>query len=716
MNFNEMIKFQLLSQMGSHNNQNNLNILMMFYQFFMVILMSIMDDLGKSVPKFFNEIKEKISNKFSDKVKEKINNEIIKPKNLSETSISLNTRHFVNTVTMTRIFQKENNSSSSTTTYDNTSSEESNRIVDSVLSYISKLDNIPTLSLINKGNFMIVFKDKSIQMTKDIYVKIDNITFTTTGDLSSIKLSLLSNNISSAEITKYVMNLYNNYLQEIKNSLGNNIYFFDQKSLEGSPPPLPNTLDSASIENHKMMLIKTAPKQLSFTMTPFYSNKKFSNIFGNDIRLIEHRVIFFLENRQWYDDKGIPYQLGLLLSGLAGSGKSSCVKAIANLTKRHIINVNFGNIKTATQLKNLFYSEKINVYDSSFSNQQSYFIPVDQRLYVLEEIDAIGDIVKQRTMESENEKVLNDQLTLGEILTVLDGTMEIPGRIIIITTNHPEMLDKALIRPGRIDVHVKFGYADCNLIKEMYEAYLDTKIPEEEINNLPDKLLSPAEISQVLFRHFNSNHSYKEIIEDLNNTAKQLGRITEESSCKKTNTGCKETNDNDDCKETNNNEINENVIFPKLENGKFTQKQLNLLKRIYDLGPIEQQAIKILQRNNITYNDNIPDNIFQEISNCISSYKVTDNQEDIIFGGVYDVAENNEKKNTEMQNISNLQIVKDHNIDYQKTDKSLRNDYMKQFTEGNNKKFIIENDNIPYTSYNNNEYDNFSDINLIQPT
>lgn len=44
------------------------------------------------------------------------------------------------------------------------------------------------------------------------------------------------------------------------------------------------------------------------------------------------------------------------------------------------------------------------------------------------------------------------------LLNVLDGVVETPGRIVIMTTNHPETLDPALIRPGRIDKRINLGY------------------------------------------------------------------------------------------------------------------------------------------------------------------------------------------------------------------------------------------------------------------
>merc|ERR1719446_366936 len=51
-----------------------------------------------------------------------------------------------------------------------------------------------------------------------------------------------------------------------------------------------------------------------------------------------------------------------------------------------------------------------------------------------------------------------DQLNLTGLLNVLDGIVDTPGRFLVMTTNHPEMLDPALIRPGRIDKKLNLGY------------------------------------------------------------------------------------------------------------------------------------------------------------------------------------------------------------------------------------------------------------------
>jgi SpoVK/Ycf46/Vps4 family AAA+-type ATPase len=118
---------------------------------------------------------------------------------------------------------------------------------------------------------------------------------------------------------------------------------------------------------------------------------------------------------------------------------------------------------------------------------------------------------------------VHDEVTLGEILTVLDGTMETPGRLVIMTSNHPELLDEALIRPGRIDVMVKFDKASAHTISQMFQAFYDTEMSRQQIEALPDKELTPAEVGQVLFKHFDDTDSSRviSVMEDLQQTSRE---------------------------------------------------------------------------------------------------------------------------------------------------------------------------------------------------
>ncbi|CAN0119203.1 unnamed protein product [Scytosiphon promiscuus] len=75
-----------------------------------------------------------------------------------------------------------------------------------------------------------------------------------------------------------------------------------------------------------------------------------------------------------------------------------------------------------------------------------------------------------------------DKLDLAGLLNVLDGVVDTPGRIVIMTTNHPETLDAALIRPGRIDKKIYLGYMRYPAALEMTRHYfqVDKLEPQQD--------------------------------------------------------------------------------------------------------------------------------------------------------------------------------------------------------------------------------------------
>merc|ERR1719384_1937499 len=69
-----------------------------------------------------------------------------------------------------------------------------------------------------------------------------------------------------------------------------------------------------------------------------------------------------------------------------------------------------------------------------------------------------------------------DKLNLSGLLNVLDGVVDTPERILIMTTNPPEQLDPALIRPGRIDKKILLGYMKPDHVCSMIEHYFQCKL------------------------------------------------------------------------------------------------------------------------------------------------------------------------------------------------------------------------------------------------
>jgi ATP-dependent 26S proteasome regulatory subunit len=356
------------------------------------------------------------------------------------------------------------------------------------------------------------------------------------------------------ELRDFLNKIRHNYSIKIKNKLEGKTYYFNMFPV------------SAPIMQDGIKDYTKLPPNFIFTMKHFQTNRHFENLFGDEIERIRNRVQFFTKNRKWYDKKGIPYTLGLLLSGKPGAGKTSTIKCLANETKRHIININLNNDITKTQLENLFFNEMVIVLNPSTQQNEKYYIPLDERVYVLEDIDCQSDIILDRsikmnndmetqqhrntTTQKDNVKELTRQqlsankLDLSFLLNLLDGVLETPGRILIMTSNYPQLLDKALVRPGRVDVIAHFDNCTHSTILKMMEFFYDMKLSEkdiEDIMSLEELLFSPAEVSKVMFENI---ENYKQVIKTL-----------KEECCKKR----LETTHKIEDKNANNNDNNKRV-------------------------------------------------------------------------------------------------------------------------------------------------------------
>jgi len=78
-----------------------------------------------------------------------------------------------------------------------------------------------------------------------------------------------------------------------------------------------------------------------------------------------------------------------------------------------------------------------------------------------------------RTVANATQTSLN-RISLSALLNVIDGVASQEGRVLIMTTNHIEKLDEALIRPGRVDMKVKFDLADSAMIKTLFKGIFAT--------------------------------------------------------------------------------------------------------------------------------------------------------------------------------------------------------------------------------------------------
>jgi hypothetical protein len=375
--------------------------------------------------------------------------------------------------------------------------------VDGVLDYISNIDNVKHIRLTNR--YLINTRDE-FPVTNSIRAKVEDVKYDESGELVEITIKLTSAELTINDLRKWIDEVHSKFCMEKDNKLGKKKFYFNEVPLE---PPRDNSVsflkDVTTAPNEPKYRLENAPRSLIFSMNEFKTSKSFKNIFGHHVQELKERLDLFVNNPEWYEQRGIPHSLGIMLYGIPGAGKTSTIKAIAKDTNRHIFNLSLRPYTTQRQMMNLFFNENIHVQGDD-GQKQTYRIPLDQRVFVIEDIDCLTNVVYQRTADSANDDAQNssEAITLSFLLNLLDGVLETPGRILIITSNFPEKLDKALVRPGRIDVKIRFENASCELIASMINNFYGTNIGEDNIPAKIENRLTPAEALECLCTNFKS--------------------------------------------------------------------------------------------------------------------------------------------------------------------------------------------------------------------
>ena len=186
------------------------------------------------------------------------------------------------------------------------------------------------------------------------------------------------------------------------------------------------------------------------------------------------------ETRGWYQTHGIPYKRAYLFWGAPGSGKTSLIQALAGVLQRNVCylspthpDMTDDNLKNAVQR-----------------------CPANSIL-VLEDVDALFGSKREK-------KVDKSPLTFSGLLNAIDGVGSATGQIFILTTNHREQLDPALIRNGRVDLHVGFGGAQPEQMQQMFRAFYPDS--DEELAGKFEagltKALGNEELSMAALQHY----------------------------------------------------------------------------------------------------------------------------------------------------------------------------------------------------------------------
>ncbi len=225
-------------------------------------------------------------------------------------------------------------------------------------------------------------------------------------------------------------------------------------------------------------------------------NKSFASLFFDKKTHLINIIDNFINKNDKYKIDGYPYKLSILLNGIPGSGKTSLIKAISSYTKRHIIYVDISKISTNQDLMNIMNDQSFLPENDEISVQ----IPFESCIFVFEDIDAATDIVKSRKIQNKNNKTVtqhvinigdaepindtNDKLNLAGILNCFDGITSNYGRMSIMTTNHIEKIDPALLRPGRVDYIYHLNYINFNNAVKLIQHYFMQELDVKQLNNL----------------------------------------------------------------------------------------------------------------------------------------------------------------------------------------------------------------------------------------
>lgn len=165
----------------------------------------------------------------------------------------------------------------------------------------------------------------------------------------------------------------------------------------------------------------------------------------------------FLQRQQWYINRGIPYRRGYLLHGPPGSGKSSFIQALAGELDYSVAMVNLSELGV-TDDKLAFLLTKL----------------PERTILLLEDVDSAFVNRTKRGSDGYN----GPTVTFSGLLNALDGLSASEERIAFLTTNHIELLDPALIRPGRVDMLIRIGEATRTQAAQMWDNFYSDVDPD----------------------------------------------------------------------------------------------------------------------------------------------------------------------------------------------------------------------------------------------
>merc|ERR1712050_306355 len=195
-------------------------------------------------------------------------------------------------------------------------------------------------------------------------------------------------------------------------------------------------------------------------------------------KLIEDLTWFMKDaTAEFYSKHGIPYHRSYLFYGPPGAGKTSCIFALAGHFKRNLCFIQFNKGTT----------------DDSFRLAVTD-VPAES-IVVMEDVDALFTVHRDTTECS--------SLSFSGFLNALDGLGAPEDVIFILTTNHPDRLDPAVRRPGRVDMHIAFSAPSKEMAAEYFGVfYPDAPEAQAVFASSTGERLRGGDLSMAQLQHF----------------------------------------------------------------------------------------------------------------------------------------------------------------------------------------------------------------------
>ncbi|CAK9143425.1 unnamed protein product [Ilex paraguariensis] len=222
----------------------------------------------------------------------------------------------------------------------------------------------------------------------------------------------------------------------------------------------------------------------------------------------------FVKRKEFYKKVGRAWKRGYLLYGPPGTGKSSLIAAMANYLKFDIYDLELTNLYSNSELRRILVST------------------TNRSIIVIEDIDCSAEM-QERQLGNDSS---NTKLTLSGLLNFIDGLWSSCGdeRIIVFTTNHKDRLDPALLRPGRMDMHIHMSYCTTQGFRLLATNYLGLGDPHRlfgEIESLIENVqATPAEIAEELMKSDDADIALGEVVNFLKRKKSEANNIEEEKN------------------------------------------------------------------------------------------------------------------------------------------------------------------------------------------